>query len=251
MAQSTSSNAVVAQPAGQAPAPTVKIDQEEGGSPLPLNGAPSTTGKADSAAEDDGEDRKSTPLSTESDGCELYQTREEWNADDAEETDSDEYDQHPPPPRPTHLFVPGMKRRRHGWPQLSGPGFYLCPCDPSDAATTPTTDPAIPQLLLTTEEGEQFSVWDPVRYEYDFYRGGFHYYCLDTEDEEAAAEEEERLRAEYDRRCAAGQEVDGAGDDERTSTEGAGNVGSNTQETSWSDVDRHEESRPCIVNGSW
>lgn len=246
------STAVVAQPACQAPAPAVKTVQEKSGSPLPHNDAPGITENADSAAEDDGEDKSSTPLPTESDGCELSQTREELDADDAEETDDDEYDQHPPPHHPTHLCVPGMKRRRgNGWPRLSGPGFFLCPCDPSDAATTPTTDPAIPQLLLTTDEGEQFSLWDPVRYEYDFYHGRFHYYCLDTEDDEAAAEEEERPRAEYDRRCAEGQVVDGVGDDERTSTEGAGNVPDDAQVVLSPDSNRHEESRPCIVNGFW
>lgn len=251
MSQSTSSNAVVAQPAGQVAAQTATIDQEESGSPLPLNGTPCTPGNADSAAENDGEDKTTTPPSTESDGSEPYQTREEWDADDAEETDDDEYDQHLPPHRPTHLCVPGVRRRRHGWPRLSGPGFYLYHHEPSDAATTPTTDPAIPQLLLTTDEGEQFSLWDPRRYEYDFYHGRFHFYCLDTEDDEAAAEEEERLRAEYDRRCADDQAVDGVGDDGRTSTEAAGNVPDNTQAVSSPDSNRYEESRPCIVNGSW
>jgi hypothetical protein len=105
------------------------------------------------------------------------ETPEEWAADEEQEYDwSAGY-------YPRHLFVPGMgpgMDRRYRVQRLSGPGFDLVPYAPSDAVikapikaiiTAPgPTGPEIPRLVFTTEEGEQFSLWDSFRYNYDFYR---------------------------------------------------------------------------------
>ncbi|KAK0745709.1 hypothetical protein B0T18DRAFT_428814 [Schizothecium vesticola] len=178
MGQSMTSNGLVAHPAAQRAAAIVAT---------PLDGPQLTTENAARMVEGGGEDSNSTP-STELDG-DQDKTLEEWAADEEQDYDSSEgfY--------PQHLFVPGMgpgMERRYHVQRLSGLGFDLVPYAPSDAAMPAPTGPEIPQLVLTTEEGEQFSLWDPVRYDYDFYRGRFHYYCLDTEDDEAEALEEEK-----------------------------------------------------------
>ena len=167
----------------------------------PLDGTQRTTENAISTAEGGGEDGNSTS-STESYGN--HKVPEEWVTDEEHDYGWSEgfY--------PQHLFVPGMgpgmERRHHV--RLRGHGFDLVPYDPSDATMPAPTGPAIPQLVLTTEEGEQFSLWDPVRYDYDFYRGEFQYYCLDTEDDEAEALGREKRRAEEDIRRAAGRAGD-------------------------------------------
>jgi hypothetical protein len=131
------------------------------------------------------------------------ETPEEWAADKEQDYDwsAGFY------PR-RHLFVPGLgprMERRYRVQRLSGPGFDLVSYAPSDAViqipikavvTAPCpTGPNIPRLVLMTEEGEQFSLWDPVWYDCDFYRGGFYYSCLETEDHKTEALEEERRRS--------------------------------------------------------
>ncbi|KAK1834406.1 hypothetical protein QBC39DRAFT_398277 [Podospora conica] len=163
-------------------------------------------------ADDEDDDEDDDDDDSEDDSEEEDGDEEESEEEDGEE---EEHGDKNVIPSPGHLLVPKMRYNTRGY-RLRGPGVDLVPSHPPYDATTavPTPGTGVPQLILTTEEGEHFSLEDPLLYTYDYVEARY-YYCshtlpVDDEDQAMGDALQRHMRHMDEEELAAGGHVDAA-----------------------------------------